>query len=124
MVTPTKYSRPRRRYKRGLVSQKLTMTGSNPPRRTKVVSDRRGSADVVSFRSIFYVATTSCAGACQAAPGPPPKGHSNEICSKRLRNLACRQAGSLRTRCLLDCSWHGDGARRLVGRHGHLFCVP
>ena len=48
----------------GSISQKLTMRGSNQPRklsRTEPVSDRRGSADVVPFRSLFRVSATPSA---------------------------------------------------------------
>src|ERR1700692_3299982 len=95
------------------ISRKLTMTGSNPPAilsRTELMSDRRGSVDVVPFRSLFRVPPTPFPrpwSGVGAPPGDEPRGGPGAAPGGRLHDRPCRQTGPVRTGGVLDRDRHG-----------------
>ena len=106
------------------------MRRSNQPRksgRTEPLSDRRGSADVVSFRSLFRVSAPPFPRPWQGIHAPPPGGPRcglrGQTGGERLYAGPCRQAGPLWARRVLDRGRHGDSAWHVVGGDRDLFCL-
>ena len=110
---------------------KINHEGVKSPRqfsRTELVSDRRGSADVVPFRSSFRVPP---APSLRTTAGAAPRVRRRIMrCAHlgagagRLHDRPCRQAGPLRTGGVLDRGRHRHGARHVVGGDRDLFRVP
>ena len=107
----------------------MTQVKSRPQiSRTELTSDRRGSADVVPFRSSYRVSPSPSARPWQArraarsAPANPAPATA-----QRARGLypgPCRQTGPLRAGGVLDRDRHRDRARHMVGGDRDLFRVP
>src|SRR5258708_12972741 len=98
--------------------------------RTELLSDRRGSADVEPFRSLFrtYPAPSStrpCKGSL-APPGDEPGVGPFPFTTRgggRLYPRPRRQAGPVWSGGVLDRGRHGAHARHVVAPHPHLFPI-
>ena len=125
MATPMRCSPRRGRPdQEAVIREKLTMTGSNLPRklgRTDLSSDRHGSVDVVSFRSSVRASPAARSGSANHPPAKQSTCHQAH--RERLHAGPCRQAGTFRACRFLDRGRHGDGARHVVSGHRHIFCV-
>ena len=105
------------------------MRRSNHPRksgRTELLSDRRGSADVVPFRSLFREPQTPSTRPRQGIPSPPGKCSRlgpGTAGARGLHPRSRRQTGAVRSGGVLDRDRHRDVARDVVGRDRDLFRV-
>src|SRR5205085_538842 len=123
---PTRYWPPPKHCEGGFRSPKINHDGVKSRRklsRTDAVSDRRGSADVVPFGSIFRISSISCAGSRKVWSAPPSCDGTIAPCEEWLHHPPRRQAGPVWPRGVLDPHRHGHRAWRLVGGNGHLFRI-
>src|ERR1700687_3169031 len=107
------------------------MTGSNHTRkfgRTELPSDRRGSADVEPFRSLFRTypapSSTRARQGSLASPGGEPGVGLFPFTTRgggRLYTRPRRQAGPVWSGGVLDRGRDGDHARHVVRRDWDLF---
>src|SRR3984957_2320525 len=126
---PTKCSRPPAPYNflrfRSLKINHVSVKSPRQISRTELISERRGSADVVPFRSSYRVPPTPSSQPRQTACSP----RGTQPCrsarggARGLHPRLRRQTGPVWTGGVLDRGRYGDDAWPVVGGDGNLFRI-